>query len=93
MLLLDRFEESPVLLLSALQQRPIPGVPLGNVVQMTSTCSIDKRTGKVLYRQELPDNNNPDQFYLLDVDVRTGTVDLINSSMKLHHTIEAGKSE
>ena len=92
-LLLDSFEESPVLLMTALQARQVPGVPGGNQIQVAATRSIDKRTGKVLYRKEFADNNAPDQFYLLEVDPRTGTVDLVNSTMRLRHVIEAGKRE
>ena len=92
MLLLDSFEESPVLLMTALQVRQppaFPGVPGGNQVQVSCTRSIDKRTGKVLYRKEQNDANNaPDQFYLLEVNARTGTVDLVNSNMRLRHVIE-----
>ena len=58
-------------------------------MQVTSTRSIDKRTGKVLYRKELTNTNNP--FYGLEIDVRTGTIDLINSTMKLRHYLEVGK--
>ncbi len=93
-LLLDLFEESPVLLMTALQARPtmgVPGAPGGNPIQVACTRSIDKRTGKVLYRKEEADNNNADQFYLLQVEARTGTVDLVNSTMRLRHVIESVK--
>ncbi len=96
-LLLDSFEESPVLLMTAIQIRQPPagpGVPGGNQVQVSCTRSIDKRTGKVLYRKELNDANNaPDQFYLLQVDARTGTVDLVNANMRLRHVIEPAPGE
>ena len=83
-LLLDHFEESPVLLLSATVQRQGPGGPGGaQVTQATSTRSIDKRTGKVIYRKELANANNP--FIGLEIDVRTGTIDLIGAALKLRH--------
>ncbi|HVS37165.1 MAG TPA: PQQ-binding-like beta-propeller repeat protein [Gemmataceae bacterium] len=91
-LLLDRFEDSSVLLMTALQSRQTPGVPGGNPMQVASTISIDKRTGMVAYRKDFADNNAPDQFFRLDVDARTGTVDLVNSSMRLHHAIEPAGS-
>jgi len=87
-LLLDHFEESPVLLLSAAIQRQGPGGPGGaQVTGAITTRSIDKRTGKVLYRKELANANNP--FGALEIDVRTGTIDLIGGAMKLRHYLDA----
>jgi hypothetical protein len=89
MLVLDHFEESPVLLMTAVQQRQLPGVPGGNPSQASCTRSIDKRTGKVLYRKEII--NNPDPYYGLEMNVRTGAIDLISTTTRLRHYIEAGK--
>ena len=87
-LLLDHFEESPVLLLSATVQRQGPAGPgCAQVTQATSTRSIDKRTGKVLYRKELPNANNP--FIDMEIDVRTGTIDLIGAVLILRHYLKA----
>ena len=57
------------------------------MTQATSTRSIDKRTGKVLYRKELANANNP--FIGLEIDVRTGTIDLIGGTLKLRHYLDA----
>ena len=90
-LLLDHFEESPVLLLTAMQQRQTAGAPGGATVQVVSTRSIDKQTGSIRYRKELPNPSNP--FYAVEIDVRTGTIDLIGAAMKLRHYLDAGKSK
>ncbi len=92
-LLLDSFEESPVLLMTVNQQRQLPGLPGGNVTGVTVTRSIDKRTGKVVYRKEINNDNNPEQFYLLEVNARTGTVDLVSASTRLRHMIEPASKE
>ena len=88
-LLLDHFEESPVLLLTAVQQRQMAGAPGGATVQVVSTRSIDKQTGSIRYRRELPNPNNP--FYAVEIDVRSGTIDLIGNTMKLRHYLDAKK--
>jgi hypothetical protein len=90
MLLLDHFEESPILLLTAVQQRPMPGAPAGNQISVSCTRSIEKRTGKVLYREEVV--NNPDPFYAYEFDARTGAVDLISTAMRLRHIVESAAS-
>jgi hypothetical protein len=88
-LVLDYFEESPVLLMTAVQQRQPPGAPGGNPSMAYCTRSIDKRTGKVLYRKEII--NNPDPYYGLEMNVRTGAIDLISNATRLRHYIDAGK--
>ena len=88
-LVLDYFEESPVLLMTAVQQRQAAGAPGGNPIQAFCTRSIDKKTGKVLFQNEI--KNNPEPFYSLEMNNRTGAIDLISASMRLRHYIEAGK--
>ena len=46
-------------------------------MQVASMRSIDKRTGKVLYRKEQVNSTN--MFTGLEIDVRTGTIDLISA--------------
>jgi outer membrane protein assembly factor BamB len=88
-LVLDSFEASPVLLMTSVQQRQMPGVPGGSPSQASCTRSIDKRTGKVLYRKEII--NNTDPYYGLEMNVRTGAIDLISTTTRLRHYTEAGK--
>ncbi len=88
-LVLDYFEQSPVLLMTAVQQCQMPGAPGGNPIQAFCTRSIDKRTGKVLYRKEII--NNPYPYYGLEMNVRTGAIDLISTATRLRHYIDAGK--
>lgn len=87
MLLLDSFEELPIVLCSAVTARVNPTDP-GNTVAVASTRSIDKRTGKVLYNREAVAG---DPFHILRVDRRDGTIDLISVNQIVRHTPRARK--
>jgi hypothetical protein len=79
MLLLDSFDELPVVLCSATSTR-VPAVGK-NPVQMVATRILDKRTGKLLHNLEGPFMG--ETFHTLIVNRRTGTVDLVAPSLKL----------
>ncbi len=80
-----------MLLMTALQARQQPGAPAGNQVQFVAIRRIDKQTGKAVYRKEFMNNNNPDPFYSIEMNVRTGTIDLVNSTSWLRHTLDVPK--
>jgi outer membrane protein assembly factor BamB/tetratricopeptide (TPR) repeat protein len=84
MIVLDRFDELPVLLFTAQVMKSIP--PQGLNMPVMLLRSIDKHTGKVRYNREYPNMN--DNFHTLRVDVRTGAIDLIGTSIKLRHVNE-----
>ena len=65
----------------AASRRACRAAPGGNQIQVACTRSIDKRTGKVLYRKEQADDNNADQFYLLQVERPDGD----RRSRQFHH--------
>jgi hypothetical protein len=88
-LLLDHFEESPVLLMTAQQQRQLPGAAPGQITPVAVTCSIDKKTGLMRFRKEVTANIDP--YFALEINVRTGTVDLVNNTTRLRHYIEPAK--
>lgn len=83
-LVLDRFEELPILLFTAQVMRSLP--PQGINLPVLTLRSIDKHTGKVRYNREYP--NTADSFHTLRVDARTGAIDLIGNSIKLRHVNE-----
>jgi outer membrane protein assembly factor BamB len=87
MLLLDSFEELPIVLCSAVTARVNPADP-GNTVAVASTRSIDKRTGKVLFNREAIAG---DPFHTLHIDRRDGTIDLVSVNQIVRHMPRAHK--
>jgi outer membrane protein assembly factor BamB len=85
MLVLDQFREVPVLLFTAMQQRPVQigGVNRGGIQQVAVIRSVDKRTGKLLLDKEYPNRGN--QFGALRADAQTGRVELISYNLKIVH--------
>jgi hypothetical protein len=97
MLIVDQFRELPVLLLTALQQRPnvVGGLNRGGAPTAVAR-SIEKRTGKLLFDKEYANRNTGNQFHTIKADVQAGTVELIGYNMKIVHYTEgssAGKEE
>ncbi len=80
-LILDRFEELPVLLFTARVQKQLAQ---GANTQTFSTLSYDKRTGKRVYERDSYSNST---FYALKIDRRAGQVDLISHNLTLRHYV------
>ena len=87
MLLLDSFEELPIVLCSGVTARVNPADP-GNTVAVASTRSIDKRTGKLLFNREVVAG---DPFHTLRIDRRDGTIDLVSINQIVRHAPRARK--
>jgi outer membrane protein assembly factor BamB len=86
MLVLDHFEDLPVLLFTAAYQKWVVDGKSRQVQQVAAAQAIDKRTGKPLYRNEsLPHGN---QFHTLKVDAAKGRVDLAAYQLKVTFTAE-----
>jgi outer membrane protein assembly factor BamB len=86
-LLLEQYRELPILIFSSRSQQF--GNQFGNIGMQpfTSTKSIAKRTGKLVYdNQSRLDNRN--QFYALQVDLKNRTIDLISYGMRVQHYLE-----
>lgn len=87
LIILDRFEDLPVVLCSAWYQK-VTG-PGGETLLYVGTRSYDKKTGKLLYNKEMvPTEGIGPQttlFHTLHVDPRAGTVDLIGPRVRVHH--------
>jgi outer membrane protein assembly factor BamB len=83
MLVLDRFEELPVLLFTSTYQQWVINGAARHVKQVTTAHSIEKRTGKRLYGNDnLPTGM---QFHTLHVDARAGVIDFIGYQLKITH--------
>jgi len=86
MLVLDQFEDMPMLLFTARYNKwNIQGANR-NVINANVVESYDKVSGKLLYKS--PDNMmNAQNFHALIYDSKAGTIDLINWQMKIQHTL------
>jgi len=95
MLLLDRFAELPILILSSNHQEPLPDKP-SQYVMKHATITVGKSTGKRIY---MPDPETASigemnaQFRSLRVDKHAGTIDLISPRLILRHTIRNQKAQ
>jgi outer membrane protein assembly factor BamB len=91
MILLEQFQQLPVLLFSANYKAPAGGP--GRVANLTATMSIDKRTGKRLWVSSGESTQPPyarGAFYALRIDNKSGTIDLVAASYRLRHAIDDG---
>jgi hypothetical protein len=84
-ILLERFDELPLLLCAATSTRQGPGA--GEATGFVACRSIDKRTGKVICNRESQQAGETAdlRFHTLQIDARAGTVDLIGPSLVLRH--------
>src|SRR5207248_3078859 len=87
-LLLEQYKDLPILLFTSHSRQLVNG----GMFQAMSTKSIAKRTGKLLYENQTRNQNGP-QFHTLQVDMRTGTIDLIGYTMRLQHYLELNADE
>ena len=91
MILLEQFQQLPMLLFSSNYKAPA-GAP-GNIANVTATLSIDKRTGKRIWDRHGESTQPPTAkgpFYALQIDAKSGTIDLIAASYRLRHMIDDG---
>jgi outer membrane protein assembly factor BamB len=81
-LLLERLDESPLLLFSALVQRADPRSP----APVFTVASLDKHTGKAVWA---PKDYTPvtSQVHRVEIDPAAGTIDLISRNWKMRHVI------
>ena len=83
MILLERFQELPMLFFTARFNKPIRNETY--VTPVVATLSINKRTGKRLRDSEVPNYppHSHGPFYALAVDRHAGTFDLIAQNLKV----------
>jgi tetratricopeptide (TPR) repeat protein len=82
-IIVERFEDMPLILCSAMLIRQ--GPPGTGNFQVIATRSIDKRTGKICYNREIVQVN--ELFHTFQADLTAGTVDLIATSVKIRHVL------
>jgi outer membrane protein assembly factor BamB len=84
MVVLERFDDLPVMLFTARYQRWMRGA-VRNIEVVAPVLSIDKRTGKLLYNNEnIPSGVN---FHALNVDAARGRIEFVNYQMKIVHVL------
>jgi outer membrane protein assembly factor BamB len=81
-LILERLDESPLLLFSAIVQRADPRSP----APVFTVASIDKATGKAQWPiKDYTPITSP--VHMVQIDPATGTIDLVTRHWKMRHTI------
>jgi hypothetical protein len=81
-LIMERLDESPLLLFSAVVQKTDPRTP----TPVFTVASIDKATGKALWPQkEYAPITSPVQR--VQINPATGTIDLVTRHWTMRHTI------
>ncbi len=94
MILLEQFQQLPMLLFSANCRVPAGGP--GSVANVVATLSIDKRTGKRLWDSHGESTQPPfarGAFYALRIDAKSGTIDLVAANYRLRHVIDDGTNK
>ena len=86
MLVLDEFENVPVLLFTSRYRK----WDKGRIQQMylAAIRSYDKRTGKMIWDREDPNTTKYQQFHTIKVDARAGYVDLLSYNLRWRHALE-----
>jgi outer membrane protein assembly factor BamB len=81
-LLLERLDDSPLLLFSAAVQRADPRSP----APVFTLTSIDKHNGKTVWA---PKDYTPvtSQFHRIEINPAAGTIDLISRNWKMRHSV------
>ncbi len=87
MLIVERFEELPFVLCSAMTVRGGGNPAMGGNVPVNATIVVDKTTGKKRYHKEVVTNGG-DTYHTLQVNPRVGTIDFIGITSKVRFTLE-----
>jgi outer membrane protein assembly factor BamB len=88
MLVLDQFEDLPMVLFTANYQKWVINAAGRNVMQVSAVKSVEKRTGKLIYDNEsMPNGMN---FHALHVDARAGRIDFIGQFLKITYSLDGG---
>ncbi len=86
MVVLDQFANMPMVLFTVRYNVMNRGG--GFQRWQAATRSIDKRTGKLLYDPGPEDNAQGYQYYALNLNVKTGTIDLVGSQTAVQHYVD-----
>ncbi|MEY4790243.1 MAG: outer membrane protein assembly factor BamB, partial [Planctomycetota bacterium] len=81
MVVLESFQEIPMLLFTSRMHKMVANGPIRNVMQIVAAKSIDKRTGKLIYDNEnIP---NGIQFHNINLDLKNGKIEFVNYQLKI----------
>jgi hypothetical protein len=83
LLVLDQFEDLPVLLFTSRWHRMMGAGVNRWMVNGASVKVVDKRTGKIKYDQPELNLNNAQQFHAFKVDLQKGTIELTSYNFKV----------
>jgi outer membrane protein assembly factor BamB/tetratricopeptide (TPR) repeat protein len=90
MLVLNHFEELPVVLFTSTYQKWAINGAARNVQQVTAARAVEKRTGKPVYANDsLP---NGMSFHTLKVDAARGSAELVGFQVKVRFSVAGEKS-
>ena len=90
MVILEQFQQMPILLFSARYNELINGGAGGNR-WVSMTQSIDKRSGKMVFDPGAKPSNSAAQFYAFNLDLKNGTLNMIGFSGTIQHYIDDGR--
>jgi len=85
-IVLDQFQDVPIVLGAHLHNRINNGIFEGNALKIVA---IDKRTGVCLFKKEVQQNQ---PFHALHVDPRAGTIEFIRGDMRVKFSPDDGKA-
>jgi hypothetical protein len=84
MVVLERFDDMPIILCSAMTTRGAG--PNGGNVAVNATVTLDKVTGKKKYHKEVVYTG--DLFHTLQINPRMGTIDFVSTASRVRFSIE-----
>jgi hypothetical protein len=90
LLVLDQFEDLPILLFTSRYQRMMGAGVNRWMVNGASVKAIDKRNGKLIYDKPELNLNNAQQFHAFKVDHQKGTIELTSYNFRLTFNLEHG---
>ncbi len=90
MVVLEHFQDLPILLFSARYNELINGGAGGNR-WVSNTVSLHRATGKLIYDPPARGSNMMAQFYALNVDHRAGTINMLGINGTVQHYVDDGR--
>jgi outer membrane protein assembly factor BamB/tetratricopeptide (TPR) repeat protein len=92
MLVLDQFEQLPVMLFSARYNKLINGGAAGNQ-WVSMTQSLNKRTGKLIHDPGPRPSNSVPYYYTFLVDSKGGSISMVGYGGSVQHYVDDGRPQ
>jgi outer membrane protein assembly factor BamB len=90
MIVLEQFDNLPVILFSSRYNEMIKGGAGGNR-WVAVTQSLDKRNGKVIWDPGQRMSNSAAQYYAFNLDLKAGTINMVGFNNALQHYVDDGR--